>query len=231
MKISGSSVLTAGTYDDINVSGKAVIEGDAAAANVAVSGSMIVKGALRADTVSVQGKMVAGDIVADELKTNGKTSVTGDVTVKNHHNNGKLTIDGNCYGDVFGVSGKTSISGNCEVEQFTSNGQVHIDGLLNADEITLQLINESFIRELGGNHIIVKKKASGGLFNFGSQEGMLTSELIEGDDITLEHVTANVVRGRHVTIGTGCHIDLVEYSGSIDIDGRSTVKEQLNTGM
>ena len=39
----------------------------------------------------------------------------------------------------------------------------------------------------------------------------LKAETIEGDDVYLEHTTAQVVRGNTVTIGEGCEIDLVEY--------------------
>lgn len=49
----------------------------------------------------------------------------------------------------------------------------------------------------------------GGLLNAGTN--VLTTEIVEGDDIHLEHTRAKVVRGNRVTLGPGCEVDLVEY--------------------
>ena len=59
-----------------------------------------------------------------------------------------------------------------------------------------------------------------------NSKGELTTELIEGDEIYLENTNAKIVRGNNITIGEGCNIGLIEYSGEINISSESIVKEQ-----
>ena len=54
----------------------------------------------------------------------------------------------------------------------------------------------------------------------------LTTNLIEGDEIYLQNTNAKIVRGINITIGEGCNIGLVEYSGEIIISSESIVREQ-----
>jgi hypothetical protein len=51
-------------------------------------------------------------------------------------------------------------------------------------------------------------------------------ESIEGDEIALEAVSAKSVTGRVVAIGEGCHIQLVQYSESIEISPDAHVERQ-----
>jgi hypothetical protein len=53
------------------------------------------------------------------------------------------------------------------------------------------------------------------------------SDLIEGDDIDLRFSQVKLVRGHNVTIGKGCRIDKVEYTGSLNIIDNGVVKEEV----
>ena len=44
---------------------------------------------------------------------------------------------------------------------------------------------------------------------------MLETTVIEGDLISLENTKADVVRGNDITIGDGCEIGTVEYTGKV----------------
>ena len=57
----------------------------------------------------------------------------------------------------------------------------------------------------------------------------LRATLIEGDEIHLEDTSADVVRGKRVEIGPGCHIETVEYSEQLDIHPDAEVKNQTKT--
>ena len=56
-------------------------------------------------------------------------------------------------------------------------------------------------------------------------EKRLTAETIEGDVVWLENTTAKVVRGKNVTVGPGCVVDLVEYAESYTPAGAPQVRE------
>ena len=62
--------------------------------------------------------------------------------------------------------------------------------------------------------------------NFGFKRKFLTTNLIEGDKITLENTKCKIVRGHDIVIGPGCEIDKVEYTGKLTIDKDSTVGEE-----
>ncbi|WP_216828547.1 hypothetical protein [Alkalihalobacterium elongatum] len=68
----------------------------------------------------------------------------------------------------------------------------------------------SRINEFGGETIKVGSKS----INVYKGPHRLEANIIEGDNIFLEHTTAKVVRGKNVVIGAHCQIDLVEYSTS-----------------
>jgi len=57
------------------------------------------------------------------------------------------------------------------------------------------------------------------------REAGLSAGIIEGDDIFLEATQAKIVRGRHVVIGEGCSIELVEYKDSFRQQNNGSVKE------
>ena len=63
-----------------------------------------------------------------------------------------------------------------------------------------------------------------------SKAGVITvAEAIEGEDIKLEYTIAKRVTGRRINIGKGCQIELVQYSDSVEVSPKATVrtKEQV----
>ena len=52
---------------------------------------------------------------------------------------------------------------------------------------------------------------------------------IEGDDIELENVEAEIVRGKYVRIGHGCRIGTVEYGENLEAEP-GTVSRSTQTG-
>jgi len=55
---------------------------------------------------------------------------------------------------------------------------------------------------------------------------ILTVNSIEGDDLRLSNTRAKVVRGKNVIIDSGCEIDLIEYTDSLQVSRGSSVKEK-----
>ena len=57
--------------------------------------------------------------------------------------------------------------------------------------------------------------------------GTLTANAIEANSVSLESTRAKVVRGAEVSIGSGCEIDRVEYSVSLNVAEDAIVRERV----
>ena len=76
-------------------------------------------------------------------------------------------------------------------------------------------------KEIGGETIVVRKSdvsspigrlVKGLIF----PKDLLIAATIEGDEVRLEYTKADVVRGTNVSLGPGCEIGLVEYTGELN---------------
>lgn len=198
LKISGSSTTQGGIFNNVKISGSATINGHIECVDMSTSGS----------------SKVMGNISSDEISTSGTCKVSGNVHSEN-----------------IVVSGLISIGGDCESERFETSGGFRIGGLLNAGTVKVRIGGKSNVREIGGEKIEVQRykyrgfmaieKIIKNLFNI---EGKLNCEIIEGDEIFLEDTNARIVRGNNITIGSGCEIDTVEYTGTLNTVEDAIVK-------
>jgi len=105
--------------------------------------------------------------------------------------------------------------GDCEAESFSAEGGFTIAGLLNAGIVDIKVYGPCSAREIGGEKITVRQpqgfQSFTQIFTFWAEK-RLSADSIEGDDIYLEATTARIVRGKNVTIGQDCKIDVVEYT-------------------
>ncbi|MCB2290228.1 polymer-forming cytoskeletal protein [Clostridium sp. CS001] len=233
IKISGSGSSCGGKCNEVSISGSGKINGDLECVEFKTSGSSKVTGALKAETIKVSGSAnIEGDIEVGEMKVSGSAHVLGQVKGQSIKISGSIHVGESLYGEEVNISGSLHVGKDCEVERFKASGNFKIQGLLNAGEVNISLGGKSSVKEIGGEHIEVKvssienfflKKVIDNIFN---TKGELTTELIEGDEIYLENTNAKIVRGNNVTIGDGCNIGLIEYSGEINISSESIVKEQ-----
>jgi cytoskeletal protein CcmA (bactofilin family) len=233
IKISGSGIAGGGKYNEVNISGSGEINGDLECIDFKTSGSSKVTGNLKAEIVKISGSgKIGGNVDATEMKVSGSTEVIGQVKCQNMKVSGAIHIGESLYGEEINISGSLHVGKDCEVEAFKASGSFKIKGLLNAGEVTINLGGKSSVKEIGGEHIVVKasiidnfffKKVIDKIFN---SKGELTTELIEGDEIYLENTNAKIVRGNNITIGEGCNIGLIEYRGEIIISSDSMVKVQ-----
>lgn len=173
---------------------------------------------------------VGGNFDGGQLDCSGSVQVGGSISRGSVDSSGSLKVGHDLKGTSVDASGRIEIGGDCEVESFESSGMVNIDGLLNADRIEIRLGGrDSKIREVGGDHINIRRSESStffGLFRSNVGNGMLVTDSIEGDDITLENTRAKIVRGSKINIGSGCEIDLVEYSDTCVVDTNAKVGER-----
>jgi cytoskeletal protein CcmA (bactofilin family) len=229
LSITGSSSATGGMYDKVTVVGEGTIDGDVECDRLKCVGTLDIDGHLKSNRVSVVGtSSFSGEVQADAMKISGTVTIGGDAKLKELRCSGTIETRGNLYGEQLNLRGQLNTQGDCEVEVFTARGIFDVGGLLNAGQLDIKLYRDCQAKEIGGEKIRVRKASILNPFSFffmPSPHARLTASIIEGDVIYLENTKAEVVRGNHVTIGTGCDIELVEYKGHFDQWKGAVVKE------
>lgn len=173
---------------------------------------------------------VGGNFAGGQMDCSGSVQVGGSITSGSVDISGSLRVGQDLKGTAVEASGRMDVGADCEVETFTSSGMVTIAGLLNADRIEIRLGGrDSKIKELGGEQIVVRRSDSStffGMIRSSLGNGVLITDSIEGNDISLENTRAKIVRGSKLNIGSGCEIDQVEYSGTCVVDAEAKVGEK-----
>lgn len=249
--INGSGTAGGGTFDKVRINGSGKIVGDLVCDSFAISGSGKVQGMMKVGDAHISGSgTLTGEVEADTLtisgsghlhstvhggtlRISGSGRVDGGVSMREVRIEGSSRIGGDCEAEDMRVDGVAQIGGNCTCERFRVHGGIIVDGLLNADDIQIDLYHtKSRAKEIGGGHIDVRVALVGAVtafirtFFLGKDSVLLETDSIEGDDIYLERTHAGVVRGRDITLGKGCDIDLVEYTGTLTKLDDATVREE-----
>ncbi|MBS7530420.1 polymer-forming cytoskeletal protein [Hazenella sp. IB182353] len=234
LAISGRGSATGGKYKSVKVNGMAKISGDILCEKFRCNGTSVVEGDMEAEEIRVSGKSTfQGDIKSNDLKVDGSIKCMGGLSSSSHVVvNGYMSFKGNITGDQIDVKGNITGEKDVEAENLVVNGTLDIGGLVNAGNIEIRLYGECRATEIGGEKIKITpkdmpfnvNKLFKSLFQY---EEKLIAQLIEGDEITISHTHAKLVRGNQVKIGAGCVIDRVEYKEKIEIDAKAEVKEEI----
>lgn len=211
-KFAGAGVIPAGEYEEVSVSGSARADGSIRCTGFKASGSFKGEGAL-----SCTG----------EMHFSGSAAVKGDVEAAVLKTSGAFKCEGSLRGGRLSGSGAVSVTGGIEGDEVRLSGSVRCGGLLNAEQVELELGDDSQVGSIGGSHITVRPgPGRRGLFRRGVRGALLTvEESIEGDRIALESVAAPQVVGRVVTVGPGCRIRLLQYSESAEVSPDAQVEK------
>jgi cytoskeletal protein CcmA (bactofilin family) len=215
LSITGNLDTVGGRYNKVNIIGEGMIEGDIECNRFKCVGTLDMDGHLKSTDIGVIGTIsVAGGIQAESMKATGTVFTGGNVAVKKLHCSGTIETRGNLLSEGIDLKGHLTTQGDCEAEVFKGRGIFTIGGLLNVGELDIKLYYNCQAKEIGAERINIRR---GGLLNHlnlffkPSVSATLSASIIEGDEIYLEHTKAQIVRGKHVTIGPGCEIELVEY--------------------
>ena len=212
MKISGSSSMPGGEYGKVSISGAGKVQGSLKCEELHCSGAA----------------KVHGDVdCAGELRTNGAGKVDGSARC------GSLSASGAFSAQTVQVEGLASVSGSLRTEQAETAvlfGAVEIGGLLNAETVEISVNPAVHISAIGGGTIrVLQKDTTTFLGIFRTSPGCACIGSIEGDNIELENVEAEIVRGKYVRIGHGCRIGTVEYGENLEAEP-GTVGHSTQTG-
>ncbi len=249
MRISGSGIIPEGEYNEIKISGSGSIIGKVKANIIKISGSGDSRCNIESNEMRVSGSFDArnsmnineflkingsldckGNIKANDIKINGTLGCSNNISSNNMKVSGGSYIKGDVSFDNLEVRGTIDIEGNCEGREFLGYGGVKVRGLLSADKVTIITYRISFIKEIGGEDIVIKKKEDrklGFIFFNPFSRGRVESDCIEGDNIFVENTICKVLRGNNITVGEGCRIGRIEYLGELTIDKKSEVGERV----
>lgn len=226
-KISGSGTICGGEYTAIEASGSTHLDGDIKCTSMRTSGSCHGKANLCCEgAIHSSGSFSCeGDVKAQEMHSSGSTTCSS-------FSGGVLSCSGvfRCLGkmDAERVDASGAFHcGNLEAETLKLSGAINVDGQINTGEVDIRLASTLCCRagSVVGGKISIRPEARGffRLFHIGS----FCTELIEGDELTLDSVEADTVRAENVRVGKGCRIKRLEYSGNAEIDPAAVVGESI----
>lgn len=230
--IHGSVNASGGRYNKVDVQGFGKIKGDVECEKLHCAGHLGIAGNVRGAAAKVEGNAsISGNVELKTIEVYGQLDVDGNLSFSKLRVDGNAKVDGHLTGEEVKVRGMLKTSGDCEAEVFSAKGAFTVGGLLNAGRIEVYLHAGCEAKEIGGEYIEVKKGGSSTLNKllkhiFNSMT-ILSADTIEGDDIYLEYTRAKVVRGKNVTIGPGCEIELVESAEQFRLDPDSQVKQHV----
>lgn len=231
LTIAGTGTVGGGTFHAVKVGGVGDINGDLECALLTVGGVITADGHVKTENAKIGGTATfRGNLAGGTVKVGGTVDVGGTVEVKKFEIYGAATVKGSVQAEEVELKGSLMIGGDCSAEDFSSRGAFTIQGMLNAGSIEIGLHGKSEAKEIGGERIRVRRDRESKLEELISwifpHSGALSAETIEGDDVQLEYTMARVVRGKRVSIGPGCEIDLVEYQEELRKAEGTKIKEE-----
>jgi len=233
VSIAGAGKIEGGSYERVKISGSGKVVGDVEAEEFKGAGAVKVEGDLKAGRLDVSGAFkVEGALEVEEGEAAGSFKVEGPVSAQELRISGAAKC-GPLRGGYIRINGALKAKGDIEADTIRLAGAFKVEGLISADRVEIHLEDHSKARELGGEVIEVRRGTSGGLLStlgrlLGTHgRGALEVEAVEGDELDLEWVRAEVVRGRVVKLGPGCRIGRVEYQESLQVSPDAQVEEEV----
>jgi cytoskeletal protein CcmA (bactofilin family) len=226
----------------ITITGSCNIEGKLEADRVISRGGLTVELDMKAPTVKSYGSLaVDGSIIAEDVYFAGSSEVDGDVEAESFTSRGGFRIGGLLTADEIDIwlgSENSAVEVGGSKVKITKRGpsldfnSEKIKGGVENLETGLDRIGD----KLGFSLDLDEDRITRGITRFGEKvnyyvkeigNGKFRSSLIEGDEISLEGVEAETVRGARVEIGEDCVIDKVEYSDKIEVAEGAAVEERV----
>lgn len=217
--IRGAGVISSDTpIDLLRCSGSGKVTNDINASEVQISGACKFDGGCVAQEFHVSGSAaISSDLNAREFHSSGSTSVGGDLRSQEVSSSGSLRVAGSILdSQEFHSAGTLKVDHWVRTQEFVSKGNFNIGEGIEAHEVGIRLSGTSRVPIIKAHEISVHR---------GKRDGELRAESIEGEEVYIEATRASTVRGKRVTIGPFCTIDVVE-ARELEVHETSTVKEQ-----
>lgn len=234
LRITGHGGAAGGRYETVRITGNGSVNGEVECERLRVTGTAVFRQQVKARRVRVAGNAnFSSDLhAAEKLSLSGTVAIQGDLTFNRLACGGIIQAGGRASGEEMSLRGQLTVNSDISAEKLRVRGIVNAGGLLNADTFELYMDGPCSAAEIGGSTIRIRRTRAREWMNRwfrggdNRSEAVMTVQLIEGDDIELEHAHADVVRGNRVKIGDGCRIGLVEYRTALEVDGQSEIREK-----
>lgn len=227
MDVAGVGKIHSGNYENINISGFGTICGNIYTDRIEISGKGKSLGKIECKDLYVSGTFKSEKNIksSEEINISGAAKFAS-IDCNYINVSGKIALDKSLNFNKVDMEGWLTILENCQGQEFVVDGKVNIKGLLSADIIDISLRGKSYVKDIGGEEIIIKNYHSKIPWpisiTFG-WEKKVKSNLIEGDKIRLSSNECGLVRGGDIIIEENCKIDCIEYTNSLEIDDKSIV--------
>lgn len=226
VSVMGSGSSAGGLLGKVRINGDGRISDSADCFVFRCNGSAGVEGSMRCEDARVNGHLsVRDDLETEQIKVNGGLKAGGSARIGVGHINGDLDIGETLSAVRLTVNGTLEAGGEIGVEHLNVRGAVESGDALYGKEIRFKLFSSSRVKRMMGERISVTVSLLPRMIG----RTKLEVDIIEGDEIVLEHTRADMVRGRRVKIGPGCTIGRVEYSETFDSDRNSDVADVIRT--
>jgi len=235
-RIRGSGRVTLHGFGTVKISGS----GSVSPERISTSGSSTLPGGLRVGELKASGSSrVEGDIHADRMEFSGSASIEGDAHFRSLRKSGSLTVEGGVRGDTLHVSGSTTIRGDAVVaDELRASGSIRVGGdidsrgsveLRGVFEVRGGIKARRFEARLGKRLSVAEEGIEAEtvlvepLPRDWDREGELRTKDIAGvEEVTIENVCCDNVRGGRVVIRGGCRVNgVVEYTQSVEVSPNS----------
>lgn len=253
--ITGAGTIDGGVFKSLTITGSGTVEGNVEAKEVEVSGAGQIEGDLKAGRVEAAGSLtVEGSMEADAFVNAGSSTIEGSLKADKIDQQGALEVGRDVEAKTFRSSGAFGIEGSLEADEIEIeiNGDSHVHAILGksiqVEAGTSKVAKGQVIVMQRGGHgttVVTGGTISGNASGYaeggrvgsvsasssasvsgGNSTFKLEAKTIEGDEVELEHTVADLVKGKKVKIGKGCKIGAVEYTESIAVDDKASVKKQ-----
>lgn len=226
VKIAGDGALPGGTYGNVTINAAGSINGDLDCLEYRVNGAGVLNGKLMAQSAVINGSgTMNGSVQAVSMTVNGDASVRDGAGIGTLEVKGNMSVGGGLAIRTADVKGRLRIGGDCDGDSFTGEASFEVGGAMRVKSIDVRVYGRCRAASIESDRLVVAQGGSwASLVNlFAEQE--LTAETIRAGVADLRYVVASVVRAGDVTLGEGCRIGLVEYSGTYSAHPSALVTE------
>lgn len=173
---------------------------------------------------------------------------------------GNVKLKGNFSGETLESMLDISLDGNFKyknlifLNSLKSSSELECESFYSMDKIELQSINSEYIfirpfhgskvKSLVGSNVMIcrdfsvtdefskipKNYSDRTYENYDKEVGILEIDLIEADDIYIENVNVNCIRGQNIIIGKNCSVKKVEYTNEFEASKDSVINEKNKEG-
>lgn len=170
---------------------------------------------------------ILNNITCENITLEGVSKVNGNINCNNISIEGTFNSSGSIEAnEKVNISGYLKLGENIQGSEVNIDGKIEVKGLLSGDKIKILFIGKNKVKEIGGEEITVFP-AKKSFINGTLLPNKLVSDSIEGDIIILENTECDIVRGKKVTIKSGCKIKKVEYTDEIYVDEKANVENVI----